>query len=112
MLFILALVCFVLAVMIGSWRQSCVIYEVRLPYNLPRYWSYSYIRILTWLITAALSIIYSFLIASWVIENIGELIGKFSFGVLLLIRWITSNFFGARKAMAVCDQALDDDSFR
>lgn len=103
-----AIFSFVIAVLIGAWRQMCCIYENKLPYNLASLWRNTGIRIGSWMLTAILSIIFAFICASWIIANVGDFIGKFSFGVLLVTRWFASMFIGAFPAIKHCKKVLGD----
>ncbi len=104
MLFLTAIISFVIAVAIGAWRQMCGIYEARMPFNNPPMWHNGFVRISTWLATAFFSIVFAFVIATWISISIGEFTGKFSFGVLLLMRWYVSMFIGAFPAVKRCDE--------
>ncbi len=104
MLFLTAIISFVIAVAIGAWRQMCGIYEARMPFNNPPMWHNGFVRISTWIATAFFSIVFAFIIAMWISTSIGEFIGKFSFGVLLITRWYVSMFIGAFPAVKKCDE--------
>ena len=105
MLLLAAIISFVIAVAIGAWRQMCMVYELRMPFNNPLIWRHSsFVRISTWIATAFFSIVFAFIIAMWISSSIGEFTGKFSFGVLLVIRMFTSMFIGAFPAVRKCDE--------
>ena len=109
MLILIGLICGVIAVFIGAWSQACTVYEVKLPYNCPRHWHNPLVRLSTWFITAILSIIFAYIFSSWIISNVGDLIGKFSFGILLVARWFASSIFGATPAFKTVEEVLGKD---
>jgi hypothetical protein len=104
MLIVFAVICFILAVAIGSWRQMCGVYELKMPHNNPPIWRNPFVRIFTWIISTSLSIIFATILAMWISVEVNDWLGKFSFGVLLLIRWVTSLFFGAYPAYKRCEE--------
>ncbi len=104
MLFFIAVICFVIAVAIGAWRQMCGVYELRMPHNNPPIWRSGFVRVSTWIATTFFSIIFAYIIAMWISTSIGELIGKISFGVLLVARIFASMFIGAFNATKRCDE--------
>ena len=105
-----AIVCGVSAVFIGAWRQACDIYERMLPWNCPRIWKNWGVQMFTWLIVALLSIVFSTVMATLIVLNIGDFIGRFSFGVLLVLRWHVSTLIGGVPATRKIEKLLDDDS--
>jgi len=102
MLITLAIICFLISALIGAWRQSCIIYEKYYEINLPMAWRRGQSKIITWVITTTLSLIFAFISASWLIYELGHIYGKYSFEVnfcfCLYIRWLVSYQFGARPA--------------
>jgi hypothetical protein len=104
MLILIAIICFVIAVAVGSWRQMCGIYEAKMPYNVPSAWHNNFIRIGSWIFVAVLSLIFALIISVWIKNSIGEFIGKFSFGVLLVTRWFFSMFIGGFPAVKKVDE--------
>lgn len=95
----IAFICFALAVAIGAYRQMCGVYELYLPYNCPPLWQSTFARVITWSISTVLSIVYAFILAMWVIDTVNDWVGKFSFGVFLVLRWQISALIGAYPAM-------------
>jgi hypothetical protein len=105
MLIFIAVICFIIAVAIGAWRQMCMVYELRMPFNNPLIWRHSrFVRVSTWIATAFFSIVFAYIIAMWISTSIGEFTGKFSFGVLLVTRMFASMFIGAFPAIKRCDK--------
>jgi len=104
MLIVLAIVCFILAVAIGSWRQMCEVYELQMPHNNPPIWNNAFVRIFTWILSTSLSIIFAMIFAMWISSEVNDWFGKFTFGVFLLIRWLTSAFIGAYPANKRCEE--------
>ena len=104
MLFILAITCFILAVAIGSWRQMCGVYEMQMPFNCPRIWHNTVVRIVTWVLSTLLSIVFAMIFATWIITEINQWFGRFTFGIFLFIRWLLSGFFGAYPAFKRCEE--------
>jgi len=104
MLIIFAIICFILAVAIGSWRQMCGVYEIQMPFNCPRIWNNVFVKILTWILSTTLSIIFATIFAMWISVEINDWFGKFTFGVFLYIRWLTSGFFGGYPAIKRCEE--------
>ena len=90
------------AVLIGAWRQSCEVYELAAPSKCPKIWMNKTVRVLTWIVTAILSLIFAIEVSRWVRTNVGELIGNFSFGALLAARWIASMMIGSFPANEKC----------
>ena len=113
---ILAIICFLVAVAVGAWRQSCIVYESNHAAELgPRAWYFTGVKQTTWLITTIFSIFFAFQIATWVGDNFDEFIGKFSFGVSLMIRWFISMVLGAWPATKIVEEVMNsnnnDDAF-
>lgn len=104
MLIAFAIVCFFLAVAIGSWRQMCGVYELQMPFNCPPIWRNTFVRVVTWLISTSLSLVFATILSIWVIDVVNEWLGKFSFGVFLYLRWLTSAFFGGYPAIKRCKE--------
>ena len=91
----------ILAVIIGAWRQNCIFWELMDPYNCPRLWRTSASSIvLTWIATAVFSTIFAFIIATWIVNEVSDFVGRFSFGVLLVARWYISQLIGLAVAHA------------
>jgi hypothetical protein len=95
---IIGCIMFVLAVYIGAWRQMCSVYAVSLPYNCPSAWRNTMVRVGTWVLVAIFALAGSFIFSTWIVNNIGDFIGRFSFGVFLAIRWTLSLVLGAIPA--------------
>lgn len=95
----LAFICFVLAVAVGAWRQKCRVYELHMPINCPSIWRNSTVRVVTWLISTSLSLVFATILSVWVMDVVNEWVGKFSFGVFLFLRWMTSAVFGGSTAI-------------
>ena len=104
MLIAFAIVCFILAVAIGSWRQMCGVYEIQMPFNCPRIWNSVFVKILTWILSTTLSIIFATIFAMWISVEMNDWFGKFTFGVFLYIRWLISGFFGSYPAIMRCEE--------
>jgi len=104
MLIVFAIVCFILAVAIGSWRQMCGVYEIQMPFNCPRIWNSVFVKILTWILSTTLSIIFATIFSMWISVEVNDWFGKFTFGVFLYIRWLTSGFFGSYPAIKRCEE--------
>ncbi len=102
----IAIFCFCLATAIGAWRQSCAIYEIHLPYNCPSAWMNPAVRIVTWMITATLAVISAYVFADLIRDNIGDFVGKFSFGVILVTRWFLSSAFGGMPAYSKSQEIM------
>lgn len=99
-----ALICGVLAVLLGAWRQASGVYELALESNCPKIWKYKTIKIATWIVTALLSLIFAIVMAKWISLNVGDFIGRFSFGAILAARWIASMLIGLFPANTKCDK--------
>jgi hypothetical protein len=104
MLIVLAIICFILAVAIGSWRQMCDVYQLHMPFNCPPIWNNAFVRIFTWILSAMFSLIFATIFAMWISEEVNDWFGKFTFGVFLTIRWLTSGFFGSYPAIKRCNE--------
>lgn len=101
---IIAFTCFALAVAVGAWRQMCTVYELKMPFNNPPIWRKTSVRVVTWLMSTSLSLIFATILSLWVTAALNDWVGKFSFGVFLYIRWLTSAFFGAYPAIKRCEE--------
>ena len=99
MTFILCITCFILAVAIGAWRQMCCAYELQMPFECPRIWNHTWIKIATWLLSTSLSVIFAFILSTWIVTEVNEWLGKFTFGVFLYLRWLVSAFIGGYPAI-------------
>jgi len=105
---IFTVIIFLIAVALGAWRQSCIVYETHNAPELgPRAWYTAGIRQITWLITTIFSIAFAFIVATWLSINVGEFIGKFSFGVLLVLRWFISMVIGAWPAINYLEKVMN-----
>ncbi len=103
-MFFSALVCFVLAVAIGSWRQMSGVYEKHLSYNCPPAWRNPIIRIITWLLSTSLSVLFAYALLLSLMISIDDGFGKFVFCLFLFIRLLTSAYFGAYRALKRCEE--------
>jgi undecaprenyl pyrophosphate phosphatase UppP len=61
---------------------------------------------LSWIATTAFSIIIAFIIATWIVNEISDFFGRFSFGIFLLLRWYISMFIGALPATSEAEIML------
>jgi hypothetical protein len=101
---IIAFICFVLAIAVGAWRQMCTVYEHKMPFNNPPIWRKTSVRVVTWLMSTSLSLIFATIFSLWVSAAVNEWVGKFSFGVFLYMRYVASAFFGAYPALKRCGE--------
>lgn len=104
MLLLIATISFIIAVAIGAWRQMCGVYELQMPYNCPPIWHSKVLRTITWLLSTGLSIVFAMIFANWIIVEVNDLFGKFTFGVFLYVRWMFSAFFGGYPAIKRCEE--------
>ncbi len=104
MLFLLAIICFILAVAIGAWRQMCSVYALHMPFNCPRIWGNIFFRVGTWFLSTILSIVFALILAMWIMSEVHELFGAFTFGIFLYSRFLISGFWGAYPAIKRCDE--------
>jgi hypothetical protein len=102
-LMVIGIISMLLAIAIGAWRQSCIVYENRMSYNCPPLWRNPFARMITWVLTAAFSIVFSALFAFLISRYINDFFGKFSFGGFLVLRWWASMFLGALPARKKAD---------
>jgi hypothetical protein len=72
MLIVFAIACFILAVAIGSWRQMCGVYEIQMPFNCPRILNSVFIKVLTWILSTTLSIIFATILSMWISVEIND----------------------------------------
>ena len=90
MTFLIGLAAGFLAFKVGRWRHFCIFWAEKNRANVPLGWREPKIRIGSWLLVTALSLVFatswSLLIAGYV----NELLGMFSWGVLLFLRWVAS----------------------
>jgi membrane protein implicated in regulation of membrane protease activity len=59
---------------------------------------------ITWIIVAALSLTFAFIGASFIHVTIGESIGNFSFGVILVARWTVSGLMAANYEATIREE--------
>ena len=96
---IIATICFLIAVPIGAWRQSCIIYENYHAFELgPSAWQHKSVRTITWFISSILSVVFAYIFATWIMNEVNEFAGKFSFGVLLVTRWFASSLYAVKTS--------------
>lgn len=94
----------ILAFLLGWWRTSCTFWEVNGPFNLPMAWRNPVVRVGTWAASTLLSLVFAGMLAIWIRQNVGEFIGNFSFGVLLVLRWQASGLVAVARARRILDQ--------
>lgn len=99
---ILGIICFLISIAIGSWRQACSVYAVKYHFNCPRSWHSPAVKVVSWLMVAILAIAGSFILANWIQLNLNDFLGRFTFGILLLTRWLFSAYFGSYRAHKNC----------
>ncbi len=97
-LIISGIISLIIAVLVGAYRQFCITMEVKAQWNIPMIWRYSFARFLSWIIVAVSSIGAAFVFVGIFSVIFNDFIGKFSFGVVLLIRWVISGQLGVSKA--------------
>jgi len=95
MLFIVGLISGLLAYRVGKWRHSCIFWMIENPANCPLGWRKPIWRFGSWLIVTALSLGFATCWALLISNHVNELIGMFSWGALLILRWVASGI-GAR----------------
>jgi predicted membrane protein len=61
---ILALICLIISVVLGTWRSDCIFWQKRVPLNCPRSWKLYYVRLLSFIIVLFSSFWFSFIAAS------------------------------------------------
>jgi len=94
----IGLVSGVIAILVGAWRQMCIVLEVRAPFELPSAWRSVGVRLITWAASTGFSVFFAFVVTGWIIAN--ELpLGPFWFGVLLVLRWFASSLFAGTVLM-------------
>lgn len=103
-LMISGFLCFIIAVVLGAYRNFCLTIEAKDPGNIPPIWRSSVVRAISWIIVAVTSTWFAFVCATLIRVIINDLLGKFSFGVLLVLRWAISAMIGSFKA----DKSLSD----
>lgn len=99
MVILIACIAGYLAYKIGAWRHYCMIWEKELPENLPNGWRKTELRIGTWIIVTGCSLYSAYVISLLIGTKTTEMIGKFSFGVILMLRILASHF----SAQAKCE---------
>ena len=85
---------FAMAVIIGAWRQMNSLTEIKDPFGIARAWRSRILRISTWFLVAAFSIVSCYLLVDISQPFVGEFISRFIFGVALYIRWQVSMLLG------------------
>jgi len=97
MIILLACLAGYIAYRVGTWRQSSIYWENENRANVPLGWRTPWIRAGTWIIVTGLSLYFALVISTLVQIKIGDLVGKFSFGVFLALRWIASGLSAHQK---------------
>jgi hypothetical protein len=90
-LFSLGLISGAIAWWIGKWRSSCVFWSETGPWNLPLGWRKPSLRFGSLALVTILSGVFATCWALLIMTSVNKLIGGFSWGVLLMLRWIASN---------------------
>jgi hypothetical protein len=118
MLLILALICFILAVKIGSWRHKCALLELHMPYECPRIWLNKFVKNFTLILSVLFSIIFASLLTDFTMDIINSIFGKLNswvdilfFCLLLYSRMLISEFFGNKSLELNDDYISNKDIF-
>lgn len=108
------IIALILSITVGAYRQFCTFMEVKAPWNIPFIWRRSAFRIISWVFVAGSSIWGAFIVAGIIMAS-NDFIGKFSFGILLLMRWYVSAQIGitkAKKNLAASDLEMQADDYK
>jgi hypothetical protein len=89
-LFVVGVVCGYIAFAVGKWRQLCIFFEGKAPFNVPLGWRNPLIRYGSWLLVLVTSLLFASCLAKLIMESVYPFVGKFSLGVLLMTRWLAS----------------------
>jgi hypothetical protein len=111
LLFLIGLVCGVIAYRIGKWRHACVFWLANEPFNLPLGWRQPAIRFGTLAAVAIFSATFASCWAFLIGVGVNKFIGAFSWGVLLMIRWTASGIAArleGRKFLAEINRQRTD----
>ena len=96
MAFILSLLLWALAVLVGAYRQFCIQMDLDLGgINTPLIWRSPIFRLSTWVAVATFSVIASAIFAILAERFLPGLVAGFLFGVLLVVRWVISLIIAA-----------------
>ena len=90
------IVCLFVATGVGAWRQMSQIVAQKREWDVPLLWHNMFVRSITWLLSTSLSIMGALFAERLLAPFLGELGAKFSFGVILLLRWWASMFVAWR----------------
>jgi len=93
-----AVICLLVSVIIGSWRNYCVFWAKYLQTNCPFGWRNSIVRFGTLFIVFFASVWFSFIGASLIVRQEYSLNWLFLFLTLFLSRWLISRGLGYYKA--------------
>ena len=83
-------VCLFFATGVGAWRQMSQIVALKREWDVPLLWRNMFVRSITWLLSTSLSILGALFAEKLLAPVFGEFGAKFSFGVILLLRWWAS----------------------
>ena len=92
------IICFAVSLSLGAYRQYCNAMEVKARYMMPPIWRSLAVQITSWFIVALASLWFAFVGSIMIGAITYKLLGNFSFGVLLLLRWVFSSMIGITKA--------------
>jgi uncharacterized membrane protein len=95
LLFLLGIISGIIAGIIGFWRHTCVFWETRFrmgkaSYNTPLGWTKPMIRYGTLIAVCVFSVVFASCWALLIISQGYKLLGEFSWGSLLFLRWVVS----------------------
>ena len=88
-----AVVAFLLSIVIGTLRVKWIYIELKNG-NTPAIWRIKAFQTVTWIVVALLSIYSAFVFTLFLENFLPKLIAQFLFGVILVIRWLTSGLIG------------------
>lgn len=94
-----AAICLLVSLVLGAWRAYCRFLERKAPKLAPALWKERpFVQWSSFLVVAVTSV-YACFVGSALVGGLAtEFIGNFSFGGLLMLRWIISGLIGLRRA--------------
>lgn len=82
----------------GWYRQTCIFWEFHGSWNVPSVWRNAMFRFFTWTVSTTSSLGFAFILAHLISTEVNDWVGRFSFGVLLVTRWMLSSMVAVSRA--------------
>lgn len=98
------------AFLLGWYRQTCIFWTAFGAWNVPSAWNSTLFRLFTWALSTACSLAFAGLIANWIAAEVNDWLGRFSFGILLVSRWMLSSMVAVSRAQAKLEKIENENA--